>query len=120
MHQRHVLAEEAVGFIRRSAEGGEPFFLHVTPYAPHAPATPAPRHARGDSAVALPRPPSFGEVDVGDKPEPVRARPPLTPERELALEVRHRKRVRSLQAVTTWSGASCGRWRRRAGSPRPT
>jgi arylsulfatase A-like enzyme len=49
--------------------------------------------------VALPRPPSFGEAEVGDKPEPVRARKAATPAWELALEVRHRKRVRSLQAV---------------------
>ena len=94
-----VLAAEAVGVIRRAAAAGQPFFLHVTPFAPHAPATPAPRHARSDSEVALPRPPSLDEADVGDKPEPVRACPPITPERERALEARHRKRVRALQAV---------------------
>jgi arylsulfatase A-like enzyme len=94
-----VLAAEAVGVIRRAAAAGQPFFLHVTPFAPHGPATPAPRHARGDSGVALPRPPSFGEADVGDKPALIQARKPITPERELALEAHHRKRVRSLQAI---------------------
>lgn len=94
-----VLAEEAVRVIRAAAAAQQPFFLHVTPFAPHGPAVPAPRHAGTGDGVPLPRPPSFGEADVGDKPAPVRARPPTTPERELALETRHRKRVETLQAV---------------------
>ncbi|HEY3669918.1 MAG TPA: sulfatase-like hydrolase/transferase, partial [Acidimicrobiia bacterium] len=38
-----VLARKTVGFIK--AEAGHPFFAYVAPYAPHQPATPAPRYA---------------------------------------------------------------------------
>lgn len=61
-----VLAAMAVDFVRESAPG--PFFLVFTPYAPHAPAVPAPRHAGALSGRPPWRGPSFQEGDLADKP----------------------------------------------------
>jgi N-acetylglucosamine-6-sulfatase len=98
-YQTDVLAHQAIEVIRHAAAVGQPIFLYLSPYAPHSPATPAPRHARTDEDATLPRPPSFNEPDVSDKPSSIRERPQLTPERAGALEAYHRKRVRSLRAV---------------------
>src|SRR4028119_517913 len=43
-HLDDVLAGKAAGSVRRSGEGGPPFFMWVGTQAPHAPAEPAPRH----------------------------------------------------------------------------
>ena len=40
-----VYVNKAAGFIQSSAQNGKPFFAYVAVYAPHGPATPAPRHA---------------------------------------------------------------------------
>lgn len=94
-----VLADEAVAQIRARADDERPFFLSFTPLAPHAEApeahaasagsgaapgaggftTPvAPeRHADAFTAADLPRPPSYDEEDVGDKPINLR-RPPIS------------------------------------------
>jgi N-acetylglucosamine-6-sulfatase len=55
-----VLAAQAENFIRAS-EG--PLFLLFSPYAPHPPATPAPRHVGAASAIEPWRPPSYGLTD---------------------------------------------------------
>lgn len=77
-----VLADDAVTFIE-STRADQPFFLEFTPYAPHAPFTPAPRFAdalpdcpSGDRPPGCYRSytsPNLGEADVSDKPAWVRA-----------------------------------------------
>jgi len=89
-----VLARKAEDFLRRS--GGAPFFLYVTPYAPHHPATPAPRHERLFPSAQLPRTPSFNEADVSDKPAP---RTPLAGSEIEDVDALYRSRLRSMQAV---------------------
>jgi N-acetylglucosamine-6-sulfatase len=61
-----VLQSKAVDFVD-SAHA--PFFLYLAPIAPHLPATPAPGDEQAFANEALPRPPSFDEADVSDKPE---------------------------------------------------
>lgn len=61
-----VVAAQAEQFVRGSVDGG-PFFLMFTPFAPHPPATPAPRH------VGTWNPPPYNnnavnEADMTDKP----------------------------------------------------
>ena len=73
-----VLAAKAVQFIRDSAARGQPFFMYVAPYAPHGPYVPAPRDVQAFLGVQAPRPPSFDELDVSDKPRWVSVLPPLT------------------------------------------
>ena len=69
-----VLGERAARFIRRTPSG-QPLFLVFTPFAPHKPYRPAPRHLH-DFAGKLPtyRPPSVTE-NVADKPPFLRDRP---------------------------------------------
>ena len=94
-----VLARTAVDVIRRSAQDGRPFFIYLATYAPHAPATPAPRHAGAFAGVTAPRPPSFNEADVADKPQWLRNRSPLTERQIAAIDTQHRSRLQSLLAV---------------------
>jgi len=70
-----------------SANKGQPFFVSVMPLAPHGETRfadsvkrnprPAKRHRDAFVDDPLPRPPSFNERDVSDKPEGIRNRPRL-------------------------------------------
>jgi arylsulfatase A-like enzyme len=71
-----VLADRAVRFVRE-APSDRPFLLVLAPTAPHAPWTPAPRHAGAFRGADLRDPPSFDEADVRDKPTWVRRLPPV-------------------------------------------
>lgn len=94
-----VIARTSLDFIKRAASEGQPFFMHIALYVPHSPATPAPRHSQLFAEAQLPRPPSFNEADVSDKPSFIRNRPRLT-ERQIAqMQDLYRKRLQSLQAV---------------------
>ena len=94
-----VLARTAVDVIRRSAREGRPFFVYLATYAPHAPATPAPRHAGAFAGVTAPRSSSFNEADAADKPQWLRNRLPLPDRQIAALDAQYRTRLQSLLAV---------------------
>lgn len=94
-----VYAAKADAFIRKAASDARPFFVYLAVYAPHAPATPAPRHQNLFDGAKAPRPPSFNEDDVSDKPAYVRSRPKLGPRQVEAIDALYRKRLQSLQAV---------------------
>jgi arylsulfatase A-like enzyme len=89
-----VLARKVEDLLRRS--GGAPFFLYLTPYAPHHPATPAPRHDRLFAGARVPRTPSFNEADVSDKPAP---RTALAGSEIEDIDALYRSRLRSMRAV---------------------
>ena len=67
-----VLADQAYDYVRRAAEDSRPFFIYLASAAPHGPFTPAPRHLDEYPDALAPRPPSFDERDVRDKPAWVR------------------------------------------------
>ena len=73
-------------------------------FAPHLPAD----HAKSDADLyrhtPLPKPPSFNEADVLDKPEWVRDTPRLRPGQIETLKVQHRDRLRSLRDVDEMVG----------------
>jgi N-acetylglucosamine-6-sulfatase len=94
-----VLAEKSADFILRTAATGEPFFMYIAPYAPHGPATPAPRHQDAFVGVEAPRTASFNEQDVSDKPTWVRNTPLRTPAQIAQLDALYRKRLQSMLAV---------------------
>jgi arylsulfatase A-like enzyme len=93
-----VFAAEAVEFIRE-APYGRPFFLWFAPTAPHPPWTPAPRHARAFSDLAVPVPPSTGEADVSDKPGWIRGLPPPDASTLAAYRDARRRSYETLRAV---------------------
>jgi arylsulfatase A-like enzyme len=94
-----VLSAKANDFIQRSSSDGQPFFMYIAPYAPHQPATPAPRHANEFPDVQAPRTPSFNEEDVSDKPTWVKNTALRTPAQIAQLDTLYRKRLQSMLAV---------------------
>jgi N-acetylglucosamine-6-sulfatase len=111
-YQTDVLADVAVDVVRKGTRSKRPFFLSFSPVAPHhedingirpgAPRPdprPAPRHAGEFARKALPRPPSFNEQDVSDKPRMIREQAPLNDAQIEAIEEDHRGRLEALQSV---------------------
>jgi arylsulfatase A-like enzyme len=94
-----VLAEHAAAFIDRAAGESRPFFLYVAPFAPHAPETPAPRHAGLFLDAHAPRGPAFDEADVSDKPPWLRAAPPIDAAHIADADTRWRRRLQSMEGV---------------------
>jgi N-acetylglucosamine-6-sulfatase len=94
-----VVAEKAKTFISTSAGQGKPFFAYVAPIAPHGPATPAPRDRHTYDDLKAPRPPSFNEKGVSEKPPWIRSRPRLTPDKIAKIKKRHEARVETLQSL---------------------
>jgi arylsulfatase A-like enzyme len=85
-----VLTRKARQFLHRSSGRRRPFFLWLAYNAPHGKKSTFPRCTSGASAIPpdratyravshfrLPRPPSFNEQDVSDKPRETRALPRL-------------------------------------------
>lgn len=94
-----VLSGLAVDYVERSVGKREPFFLYLAPTAPHLPAIPAPRHQDMFEDVQVPRPPSFNEEDLSDKPTWLLGRPLMSDERIAQLDETYRKQAQMLLAV---------------------
>ena len=110
-YQTDVLTNKATQFISRRSGGDAPFFLSVAYLAPHHESghtqqltgklvRPAPRHRRRFAHMPLPKPPSYNEPDLGDKPWFVgRWNRAITARREAAISKRMHERWASLPAV---------------------
>lgn len=94
-----VESRKATDFVNGAARDGVPFFLYLATFAPHQPATPAPRHENLFQSVQAPRTPSFNEGDVSDKPEWLSSRSSLRPPQIRQIDELYRKRLQSLQSV---------------------
>ena len=70
-----MIRDQAINFIGAASDSDEPFFMYLTPVAPHLGEEtpldtlphPAPRHEHAFDGVALPQSPSFNESDISDK-----------------------------------------------------
>jgi N-acetylglucosamine-6-sulfatase len=111
-YQTDVWNATATELIRRRLEKPQPLFLWLTPMAPHDagprepddppgfPTTvPAPRYKGTYADARLPKPPSFSEGDVSDKPREVRRRRPLSPDDVSKIRYAYRQRLETLRAV---------------------
>jgi N-acetylglucosamine-6-sulfatase len=94
-----VISKEARSFIATSVRAGKPFFAYVSPKAPHDQLVPAPRDEHAYDGEQAPRPPSFNEKDVSDKPDWIKSQPKLTPTQIAAIDTKHELRVETLQAA---------------------
>lgn len=96
-----VLSAKAADFINRSVEQypNQPFFAYISTFAPHSPATPAPRHEDAYPGVTAPRTASWNEADLSDKPAWVQAQPLLTSDQIADIDRLYRRRLQSLLAV---------------------
>jgi arylsulfatase A-like enzyme len=107
-HDTDLHAQVAEDFMRRTAGDGTPFFMYLAPNAPHAPAYYAPRHAGMFSSERLPRPSSFNEADVSDKPAWVQNKPLLSPTQVDGMTRFYHDRLRALQSVDDMVGRLVG------------
>ena len=108
-----VTGEITAQLVERERTSRDPFFIWWSVAAPHREdvATtlmrrpgrdprPAPRYEKQASRYRLPRPPSFNEADVGDKPSNVRdSAPPLSDAQIEQLQLDYEGRIGSLLAV---------------------
>jgi N-acetylglucosamine-6-sulfatase len=98
--------------IEQASPGEQPFYLQVWFVAPHtarprdaddprglSTPSPAPRHRDAFAATPMPRPPSFDEAAVHDKPQAVYELPLFDPETVAAIEENWRQEQESLLAV---------------------
>jgi N-acetylglucosamine-6-sulfatase len=110
-YQTDVYRDKANEIIRRRAPEG-PFFLWVaflgdhsgSPREPDDPPNlgtpvPAPRHHDALKGTPLPRPPSFNEADVSDKPQSIKRRPLLNARRIAAIQENWQQRRETLMSV---------------------
>jgi arylsulfatase A-like enzyme len=111
-YQTDVYSRLAQAFVRESANRRQPFFLTVGTLAPHLEdpslagarehardPRPAPRDLGRFGRRSLPRPPSFDESNVADKPSFVRNTPRLGSSEISQLRNTYRSRLESLLAV---------------------
>ena len=94
-----VYVHKTQDFIRRSAAAHKPFFAYLALYAPHTPATPAPRHAALFANARAARTPAFNATDVSGKPQFIRDLPLMSDSTQQQVDDLYRARLRSLQAV---------------------
>ncbi len=97
-----VLARKAVSFVQH-APG--PFFLELTPFGPHEPATPPPRYARRFASSTWSKPPSFNAADGLTKPAYMRRLAPLAAKQLTQAEQFRRNQLASALAVDDAVGA---------------
>jgi arylsulfatase A-like enzyme len=110
-YQTDVYRDKADEIIRRRAPEG-PFFLWVAFLADHsggprepgdpaqlATPVPAPRYKGRLAGTPLPRPPSYNEADVSDKPAGIRRRPLINVRVEAAIQENWQQRRETLLAV---------------------
>lgn len=94
-----IYAAKSIDFMERSVNSGDPFFAHISVYAPHGPYVPAPRHENLFTDLTMPRSPSFDEEDNSDKPWMYAEEPRLSPNNIAKMERIYPKRIQSMQAV---------------------
>jgi N-acetylglucosamine-6-sulfatase len=93
-----VLRRRGKSFVSRVGQSGHPFMLEVATFAPHRPATPAPRDRHDFPFIEVPRDAPFDAVPE-NAPRWLRGRPPLSEEEIAAMNREYRKRAQSVQAV---------------------
>ena len=96
-----VISGHATDFVRRTVSdpGSEPFFAYVATSAPHLSATPAERHEGAFADEEVPRPSSFDEEDVSDKPSWTQEADRFDDEDTSQIDDHYRKRLESMLAV---------------------
>jgi N-acetylglucosamine-6-sulfatase len=94
-----VIRKRTQQFIDKSVSKRKPFFAYVAPKAPHRPRIPAPRDVHTYDGEKAPRPTSFNEHDVSDKPPWISSLPPLSNDQIAQIDARQEDRAETLQAL---------------------
>jgi N-acetylglucosamine-6-sulfatase len=93
-----VLRRRSKAFVSRAGRSGKPFLIEVATFAPHRPATPAPRDRYSFPGLQVPRDAAFDAVP-DNAPAWLRDRPPLSEEEIATMDSEYRRRAQSVQAV---------------------
>jgi len=108
LYQTDVFRAKAVSALHRATRSRKPFFMTLWFLAPHREVgklsaqsgpRPAPRHAHAFATEPLPRPPSFNEADMSDKPLFMQLKPSLDAAATAAITDHYRHELASLLAV---------------------
>jgi arylsulfatase A-like enzyme len=94
-----VYVKKAQDFITQSAKDHKPSFTYLAVYAPHQPATPAPRDADLFPGAQAPRTPAYNALDVSGKPQFIQQLPLMNAAVQQRVDDLYRRRIQSLQAV---------------------
>jgi N-acetylglucosamine-6-sulfatase len=92
-------SRKAVGFVKSRAPSEKPFYLQVSAFEPHLPYFYPKRYAGAYTSKKAPKPPSFNEADVSDKPRHIQRRHRLSGDEIAQLNEDYRKRLRGLRGV---------------------
>ena len=105
-----VLSNQLVSFINEAGADNKPFFAWVSPYPPHAPALPAPRHVGklNGTGVRVPRNPNFnpGPAVQGQKVSAIGQYPQYGQAQVEALDWVYQTRAESLLSYDDLVGAA--------------
>ncbi len=96
-----VIAGQAARFIEARRT---PFLIEVATFAPHAPYTPAPRHAEALPGVRAPRTAAFDAAPDANAPKWLHAMPPLSEADITRIDADFRKRAQAVLAVDEMIG----------------
>ena len=103
-YETDYYAYEAAKFIEGAGDETRPFFMWLCTTAPHANVDPPPRYDDAFPDSTAPRPPSFNEEDVSDKPKWLQDKPLLTENEIAGIDEQYRNRLRTLLAVDDMIG----------------
>jgi arylsulfatase A-like enzyme len=98
-----VLSGLGQAFIKQSS--AKPFMIEIASFAPHAPYTPAPRHAALFAGLTYPRTPAFASRPTATDPAWMQALPALTAAQITNMNHAFRLRAQAVQAVDEMIGA---------------
>jgi hypothetical protein len=101
VYQTDFIRDWVLDFLTNKRDPSKPFFLMVTPFAPHTPATPAKRHEHLFPDAKFPRYDSFNPSDDIQQQRPawIKGLPKLTEKQINDMDNFYGNRLRSLQAV---------------------
>lgn len=100
VYQTDYISQTTLTWLQKR-DTSKPFFFYVSPFAPHAPSDPAPRHAHLFNEKKAPRRESFNPNDAvqHEKPSWLASLPKLTDDQIESIDNFYRNRLRALQAV---------------------
>src|SRR5215211_8572931 len=98
-YETDYFSSTAAYLIRTKRIERKPFFMWLGTAAPHRNVDPPPRYAEAFPNVKAPRPPSFNEEDVSDKPRWLRQKPPLSESDIDRIDEQYRIRLQTTLAV---------------------
>ncbi|WP_051242031.1 sulfatase family protein [Azohydromonas australica] len=100
-HFHDLLTQRANSFLRAAAADppSRPFFLYLSPYLPHGPSLAPERYLKLFRGLPLPRPPSFNEADVSDKPRWLQRLPLLDDTVIRRIQGFYRRQRQAAQAI---------------------